>query len=56
MLGLSLSRSCIYVVVFLMLLFWFIAVPRCALPSCPKLFNLAALIWKQIMKFLREPL
>ncbi|XP_065917161.1 ABC transporter G family member 20-like [Dysidea avara] len=30
--------------------------PRCRFPSPPKVFNLAALVWKQFMKFLREPL
>ncbi|XP_065910828.1 ABC transporter G family member 20-like [Dysidea avara] len=30
--------------------------PKCGIPSPPKFFNLAALIWKQFMKFFREPL
>ena len=33
-----------------------IPVPKCGIPSPPKFFNLAALIWKQFMKFFREPL
>ncbi|XP_065916658.1 ABC transporter G family member 20-like isoform X2 [Dysidea avara] len=30
--------------------------PRCSFPSPPKVFNLAALVWKQFMRFIREPL
>lgn len=30
-------------------------VPGFAIPKIPKFFNIAALVWKQFLKFIRDP-